>query len=358
MSGSVLASSTDNGGVDVQPAGAGGTVSRQASRGYLRLVCGVIVAGALAVWMADHQATIDAGGHTLAAADLEWLFLALTLTTVLWVAGAASQLGSVSIRPPLAQFFAVQVAASLVNHVVPGGVGGMTVNVRFLQRAGLTRPAAVAAVGLNALATLVTHLLLIAAVVAVAPNVLTGGSLHIPPPLGGLRSPPWFGLVAPMVALSVVIAVVVVPRRVGLAGIWRRMRAAVAASLAGTSREIVELRTVMSSPARATLLWAGSAASPLLHAVILIAVFRSLSTGVPAVTLALVYLVSSSASALVPSPGGFGALDVTLAAGLVTAGTSSATAIGVVLGYRLVTVWAPLVPGALVFAFLLRRRLI
>jgi uncharacterized protein (TIRG00374 family) len=122
--------------------------------------------------------------------------------------------------------------------------------------------------------------------------------------------------------------------------------------------EFAALGAVVRNPGRAVLLWVGSITSPVLHAIILIAVFKSLATGVPALTLALVYLVASAVSALVPSPGGFGALDVALVAGMVAVGAPSATAVAVVLGYRLVIVWAPLVPGALVFAFLLRRRLL
>ena len=134
-----------------------------------------------------------------------------------------------------------------------------------------------------------------------------------------------------------------------LAGMPRLSRAAACTS----SR-----RWELSCATRAVLLWVGSVTSPILHAIILIAVFKSLATGVPALTLAMVYLVASAVSALVPSPGGFGALDVALVAGMVAVGAPSATAVAVVLGYRLVTVWAPLVPGALVFAFLLRRQLI
>ena len=52
--------------------------------------------------------------------------------------------------------------------------------------------------------------------------------------------------------------------------------------------------------------------------------------------------------------GWFGALDVALGAGLIAAGAASATAVAVVLGYRLVTVWAPLVPGAFLFEVLLQ----
>jgi uncharacterized membrane protein YbhN (UPF0104 family) len=115
---------------------------------------------------------------------------------------------------------------------------------------------------------------------------------------------------------------------------------------------------VLRSPGRAGLLWLGSAASPALHALIVVAVYNSLSGGLAPLTVALVYLVASPVAALVPSPGGFGALDITLAAALVAVGAPTATALATVLGYRLLTVWVPLVPGALVFAVLLRRRLL
>jgi uncharacterized membrane protein YbhN (UPF0104 family) len=263
----------------------------------------------------------------------------------------------------------VQVAASAVNHVVPGSIGGMAVNVRFLQRLGLSRASAMAAVGLNSIATLITHLLLIGAVWALAPTVLAGGPVQsqlarvtslLPATSGSALSPTAVALVA--VAATALVAVaaiaVIAIRRVGLGGAWRRARTHAAAFTRRCLHEFVALGTVMRSPGRAVLLWLGSATSPVLHAIILIAVFQSLATGVPSLTLALVYLVASAVAALVPSPGGFGALDVALVAGLVAAGAPSATAVAVVLGYRLVTVWAPLVPGALVFAFLLRRRLL
>jgi uncharacterized membrane protein YbhN (UPF0104 family) len=355
---------------DVAAPATGGTrLARTKSHGYVRAALGVAVAAAVAVWIVLHSATLDAGGDSLAAADLEWLFLALALTTALWVAGTASQLGSVSIRPPLAQLFAVQVAASAVNNAVPGSIGGMAVNVRFLQRSGLSRAAAMAAVGLNSIATLITHLFLIVAVWALAPTVLPGGAVQsqlarvtslLPATSGSGLSPTTVALVA-VVACAVVAVVaigVVAIRRVGLAGAWRHTRTHAAAFARRGVHEFAALGTVMRNPGRAVLLWVGSATSPVLHAIILIAVFQSLATGVPPFTLALVYLVASAVSALVPSPGGFGALDVALVAGLVAAGAPSATAVAVVLGYRLVTVWAPLVPGALVFAFLLRRRLL
>ncbi|MDQ1619661.1 MAG: hypothetical protein QOE19_2230 [Actinomycetota bacterium] len=322
------------------------------------------VAVGVALLALHDRSSIGTGGATLAAADGEWLLFALGLTTALWVAGTAAQLGSVPIRPPLSQLFAVQVAASVVNHVVPGGVGGMAVNVRYLQRTGMSRPAALGAVGLNSVATMVTHLALIAAVWACAPAVLPGGALT--PGLNGALGLPagWLpgtvragALAAGVLVLGVVaLAVTAGPARCSavVARAWTR----VAAAARHVARELRSSAAVLRRPGRAGLLWAGSAASPALHALILVAVYNSLSVGLAPLAVALAYLVASSVAALVPSPGGFGALDVTLVAGLVAIGAPPSTAVASVLGYRLLTVWVPLVPGALVLAWLMRRHVL
>lgn len=105
-------------------------------------------------------------------------------------------------------------------------------------------------------------------------------------------------------------------------------------------------------------LWGGSASAGVLNGVILLAVLRSLGDGTPALAIVAVYLAASALSALIPAPGAVGPLDLVLVAGLVSMGSTSATAVAAVLGYRLVTVWLPLVPSALVFGFLVRRRLL
>jgi len=45
-------------------------------------------------------------------------------------------------------------------------------------------------------------------------------------------------------------------------------------------------------------------------------------------------------------------------AGLVALGITPSVALGAVLGYRLLTVWVPLLPGALALALLVRRRVL
>jgi uncharacterized membrane protein YbhN (UPF0104 family) len=328
----------------------------------LRLLAAAAVSLSVAALAVANRSSISSGGASLAGADLEWLAFALALTTAVWVAGTAAQLGAVPIRPPLSQLFAVQIAASVVNQVVPGSVGGMAVNVRYLQRSGMSRPAALAAVGLNSVATMVTHLALIAAVWALAPVVLPGGKLE-----GALTLPTttgWLPQTATGIAVGTTALVVSAMAAAAAAGTARRRAMAawshgrLVAATTHARRELRSSAAVLRHPGRAGLLWAGSAASPALHAFILVAVYNSLSGGPAPLTVALVYLVASSVAALLPSPGGFGSLDVTLVAGLVAVGAPTPTAVATVLGYRLLTVWVPLVPGALVFAVLLRRRVL
>jgi uncharacterized membrane protein YbhN (UPF0104 family) len=326
--------------LDAAPAVAGPGSGR--NRGTLvRNGLAVAVTVALIVLLVRKRAMIDAGSDSVARADLPWLALAAVGTVLLWTAGTVSQLGSVPVRLPVRRLFAVQVAAGFANHVLPAGCGGMAVNIRFLHRHGLSRGAAIGAVGLNLLAGTVTHTALLAVAVLLAPASLTAAYSR-----GGPGAPPgpWPLLVALALPLAGVLAWAV--RR------WWRPAAR------HLREQLSVLGIVLRTPARAAQLWLGSLAVPILHCLTLYAVLRSLGGTVPLVPVALAYLVASAIAAVLPSPGGFGALDVTLVGGLVAVGTPAAVALAAVLAYRLLTVWAPLLPGACVLAVLVRRRVI
>ena len=302
------------------------------------------VAVALVVLLLRHRTMLDAGSESVAGADLAWIGLAAAGTLLLWTAGTVSQLGSVAPRLPLARLFAVQVAATFANHVLPGGSGGLAVNIRFLRRHGLSRADAVGAVALNMLAGGVTHTALLVLALVAAPDALTAAL-----GTGGperLADHPRSVLLVVLVAVPVAAALVLAGRR------WA------ARAVRNVRAQLSVLVGVVRTPRRAVQLWLGSLAVPVLHCLTLYAVLLSLGGGVPFLPVALAYLVASSVSALVPSPGGFGALDVALVAGLVAVGTPSTIALATVLAYRLLTVWVPLVPGACVLAVLVRRRVI
>ncbi len=58
-----------------------------------------------------------------------------------------------------------------------------------------------------------------------------------------------------------------------------------------------------------------------------------------------VYLGASALASVAPSPGGLGAIEAALVAGLTGVGMESGPAVSAVLTYRLATYWLPVLPG-------------
>jgi glycosyltransferase 2 family protein len=71
---------------------------------------------------------------------------------------------------------------------------------------------------------------------------------------------------------------------------------------------------------------------------------RALGGSAPFASVAVVYLTGSALGSIVPTPGGLGAVEAALTAGLRAAGVAGGVAISAVLLFRLLTFWLP-VPG-------------
>lgn len=81
----------------------------------------------------------------------------------------------------------------------------------------------------------------------------------------------------------------------------------------------------------------------------LAAVFLAFDTGVPWTALVVAYVVAYSIGTLAPTPGGLGAVEALLIALFVSFGVASATAVTVVLVYRVINFWLPIPPGLIMY---------
>jgi uncharacterized protein (TIRG00374 family) len=77
----------------------------------------------------------------------------------------------------------------------------------------------------------------------------------------------------------------------------------------------------------------------------LIASVRAFTTDSSIAAIALVYLAASIVGQAAPTPGGLGAVEAALAAGLTAAGIDPSIAISATLVFRLMTFWIPTIPG-------------
>jgi uncharacterized membrane protein YbhN (UPF0104 family) len=117
----------------------------------------------------------------------------------------------------------------------------------------------------------------------------------------------------------------------------------------------MNLRKVARSPVKLTMLLGGSLLVTLAYVCAFggsVAAFGG-SLGVPEV--GAVFLGASAVAAAAPTPGGLGALEAALVAGLTGVGMESGPAVSTVLTYRLVTYWLPVLPGWLAWHVLQRR---
>ncbi|MFE3850983.1 lysylphosphatidylglycerol synthase domain-containing protein [Streptomyces griseorubiginosus] len=302
-------------------------LGRGRAYGQLALTAAVLTAaGCLA---RRHWPLLETGALRLATADRGWLLVAAAAAAVTWVCSALAQQGAV-LRPlPARRLVAAQFAAGAAGQLVPAGLGTGAVNLRFLMRCGLPAARSATALAVKATAGGLTRAALIAVLATACPGVLGLPRL----------SAGWVFAAGAAVVLAGLLA----------AALWPRCRRALALVLA-------DIRAVHARPRRAAALWCGSLGFAVLHAVVLIAVTRAVALPLAPPLVALLYLTASSAAALLPTPGGLGSLDAALALALTAGGAPGVAAASAVLGYRLLTVWLPLLPGLLVLALLIRRK--
>ncbi|MGI5379796.1 lysylphosphatidylglycerol synthase transmembrane domain-containing protein [Streptomyces sp. CA-251387] len=286
-----------------------------------------------------HRAVLAEGIGHLATAKWPWLLAAACATCLTWVAAAVTRQGAVVDRLPKLRLLVTQFAAGSANHLLPTGLGASAVNLRFMTVCGLPLARSSAALALYLLAESVARVGLLAALLIAFPDALRLGPL-LPE---GARGPLLMGIGAAAVVAVAVFALV------------RRLRTAVLSFL---RTALGEARSVHTRPSRALALWGGSLAFPVLQASGLILVGLALGLDVPPAHMALAYLAATVAVALVPTPGGLGSVDAALVVALVAAGGPVAVATAVVLAYRIITVWLPLLPGALTLGALVRWKVI
>src|SRR5213080_4585039 len=114
------------------------------------------------------------------------------------------------------------------------------------------------------------------------------------------------------------------------------------------------LLLVARRPGKMIMLVAGSALVTLAYVGALVASVEAFGGGPGFILVGAVYMGAAALAAAAPTPGGLGAIEAALVAGLTGVGMSSGLAVSAVLLYRLATYWLPVAPGWLSLRLLQR----
>jgi uncharacterized membrane protein YbhN (UPF0104 family) len=277
-------------------------------------------------------------GETLSTVRPGFVVLAFAWTALSMVAAAYNLLGFTPARLRLGQTLLVQVATSGLRIIAPSAVSTPAVTIRYLVRSGVRTPDALATVGAAQTAQLLVTTLLVASLGIASGDTAGGGHLNITSLLVG-------GFVLALV-LTVLAAIGRYHERV------RSIAAQAGRSIATLGRHLRR---------RPAMVGVGVLASGVLtvtHILAFAACVSAVGGHVSLLALATIYLAAAAAGSIVPTPGGLGAVEAALIAGLTTAGLTLPAATGAALLSRLVAVWLPSIPGWIAVIALRRRALL
>jgi glycosyltransferase 2 family protein len=288
----------------------------------------MVVALVASVYALLPQVTdLDKAASEIRTAQWPWvlpvvLMAPITFLGAAWSISGATP-GALRWRPTVV----TQVASAFTTKLAPSTVGGMTLNIRFLQRQGIDRSVATASVGLNAMSGSVVHTLLLV-VFCVAAGRSAFESIKLPTPR----------------ALLIGVGVVVVVAAVAF--IVPSVRHIVRRTVVPTLRRSADgLLAVLHRPSKMLRLLGGNAVVALSLTACFVAATKAFDGRLGVLTLCAVYLAGSSVAIIAPTPGGLGAIEAALVGALVAAGMPAPAAVPAVFLFRLVTFWLTMLPG-------------
>ena len=281
-----------------------------------------LVASVAAVYLLAGELERASLGSVLHKADWRWGIAALALSAATYVAATEALIGFVPGQLSFRLTLLAQLASSFVTLVTPAAVGGATLNIRYLQRQKISAAVAAASVGVSQVVAFVLHVLLILVFAAIAGS---SGSEPHPPPRWT-----WFVL-GGLVLIALVVLAIPAGRRM--------LRARLSPMLGQVLPRLLE---VAQQPAKLARGIGGTLLLSLSYIFCLAACVAAFGRSVPIAKIGVVYLTGSAISSIVPTPGGIGAVEAALTAGLTAAGVPGAAAASAVLLFRLVTFWLPI----------------
>lgn len=303
---------------------------RVGPRTVVALLVGVVAVHLLIPQVAELRQTLDA----LKRARWDWLVPAALASGFTYLMATVALLAASGRPLPFGRTLLAQLAASVANRLAPGGAGGAGANVRYLERSGVARAEAIAAVTLTSATGFVVHALALAATAA----LVAGSGVE------AVKLPHRWPLLILIVTLGAVAGIV----------FWSPLgRRRLLPPLSDAVRSLV---SALRRPRQAAMVFGASSGVTAGYIIALSFSLRAFGAHPSLLRVAAAYLAGAAVASASPTPGGLGAVEAALVAGLTRLNVAAGPAIAGVLSFRLLTYWAPVVPGLIAVRWLRRHR--
>jgi uncharacterized membrane protein YbhN (UPF0104 family) len=292
---------------------------------------GVLAVGltAFAAWLIIGQLS-DIGLSTiideLQEASWQWLVLILFLAQLPLASQALALTGAVPAPIPYAPTVALESGIKFVNLTVPSSAGRIAVNIRYLQKQGLSATSAVAAGSLDGVAGTIVQILLL---LLILPFISMDLDVDVGSDLSALM---WI-VIAGVIAVVAAAVVLIVKKD------WREKVVAHLREAFGC------LKSVLVAPGKLVRLFGGNVLTEIGWALCLAASAHAYGADLGLAQALVVNMFASVLASVIPVPGGIGVAEASLAAGMMAFGVPQSEAYAAALTHRLATFYLPPIWG-------------
>jgi glycosyltransferase 2 family protein len=301
----------------------------------LRTVVSTVALTVIAFLFIGQFSKVDLLG-ALRHTNLGWFAVALLGSAVTYVAAAANLAAFVPKRLSLVRGSLVQLSTAYIGVAMPPTVGHVAVNSRYLTRQKVDGSSIAAALALSQIVNVVSTVPLL-----IVFGLLTGSGISR------------FKIVP---GADVLIGLAAIACLMGIVLLLPQTRTRFTREVWPHIRDVwPRLITAISQPLR---LAAGVGTNLLLtlgYLVAFIAALHALGAYPALLPAAIVYLAGNTVGSFAPTPGGLGAIEAVLSAGLTAIGVPPHQAIPAVLIFRIATFWLPIPAGWLSYEALRHR---
>lgn len=257
-------------------------------------------------------------------ADWSFILLALVFFTMTYFAAALSYCLITYFKLRYWPTVLIQVANGFTNRIAPAGVGAVATNALYLIRQSKSGTQAGYVAILNNIVGFAAHATLLITLLIINHQSLGGLISFDLPELSN-----WWLVLVPLAGLLALL-------------FWRQF-------VSFSRRNYHYVANVLkASFKRPDKLFFGFAAAMLvttLYAFTLYAVLLAMNVHLTLLQTFLILTVSVVAMTVTPTPGGLGGVEAGLVASLLAFGVPAGPALSVMLVYRLITFWLPILPG-------------
>ena len=305
-------------------------VERVRPRTILTIVAGTIAGYVLLIQLGQ----VDLA-ELISQADWWWAAAAILFSLITYPGAAMSVEGFVPEKLNFWRTNQAQLAADFATLVSPPTLGAFGVNIRYLQKCGVHPALAAASIGVSQVFAFIMHLLLVLGF-----GLIAGSQRDLE------VSPPSWAIFIGLAFIVVIVGLFVLP----VTRHWAEKRVRPILSQVGP-----RLLTLAQTPSKLLFGTAGFIVLNIGYCFCLVACVRAFGGGGEWAAICVVFLVGATVGQVAPTPGGLGAVEAALTAGLAGVGVDGGVALSAVLMFRVFTFWLPAVPGWFCFNDLLKK---